>query len=77
MRSGKPFVDLAYNRGIGGEHIKDGWLHSSCCGSNLSIVFTPFPGQKKSVLSHERNFARKHPVTSDAFAPYDLLHPTA
>jgi hypothetical protein len=77
VRSGTPFLDSAYNGSIGGEHIKDGWLHSSCCGSNLAIIFTPFPGSKKSVLSHERNFARKHPVTSHGFAPYDLLHPTA
>jgi hypothetical protein len=77
VRSQKPFVDLAYNLPIGGEHTKDGWLHTSCCGSSLTIVFTPFPGGKKSVLSHERNFARKHPATSHGFAAYDLLHPTA
>jgi hypothetical protein len=76
VRSQKLFVDLAYNGRIGGEHVKDGWLHSSCCGSNLTMVFTPFPGGKQSVLSHERNFTRKHPVTSHGFAPYDLLHPT-
>jgi hypothetical protein len=77
VRSGKPFVDLAYNGTIGGEHVKDGWLHSSCCGSNLTLVFTPFPGGKKNVLSYERSFARKHPLTSHGFAPYDLLHPTS
>jgi hypothetical protein len=29
VRSGKPFFYLAYNGAIRGEHIKDGWLHSS------------------------------------------------
>jgi hypothetical protein len=77
VRSGKPFFYIAYNKAISGEHVKDGWLHSSCCGSNLAVVFTPFPGGKKSVLSHERKFARKHPVSSHGFAPYDPLNPTA
>lgn len=76
VRTKKVFVDVAYNHSLGGEHTKDGWLHSSCCGSNLTLVFTRFPGGKKSVLSYERTFARKHPVTSRGFAVYDPLNPT-
>jgi hypothetical protein len=70
------FVDFAYNLGLGVEHTEAGWLHTSCCGSNLTVIFTRFRGGKKSVLAHERNFKRKHPVTSHGFVTYDLLSPT-
>lgn len=76
IRSKHVIVDLAYNAGLGISHTKDGWLHTSCCGSNLTLVFTRFPGGQNNVLAYERKFVRKHPVTSHGLAPYDLLHPT-
>jgi hypothetical protein len=76
IRRKRVIVDVAYNAGLGISHPKDGWLHTSCCGSNLTLVFTRFSGGQNNVLAYERKFVRKHPVTSHGLEPYDVLHPT-
>jgi hypothetical protein len=67
VRTKRVFVDLAYNAGLGVEHTVDGWKHTSCCGSNLTLTFTRFRGGQRNVFAHERSFARHHPVTSHGF----------
>jgi len=72
VRHRSRFDLIAYNQSLGGEHTTGGWLHTSCCGSSLSLSFIRFPGGSRSVFERERNFVRCHPVTSTGFKYYPL-----
>jgi hypothetical protein len=70
LLSGRLFVLLAYNARLGVKHSTGGWLHTSCCGSSLVFVFTPFQGGQQAVFNEERRFTRIHPANSSGFKKY-------